>query len=193
MTSDEKRLIGSFSDTSEAKRKYGGGRVMMPSDMGLPSADQVLSESMGGAGAATSDSSAKITHKRGNYAPYDPKKKGKPGQKPPKLDTLKDYISKQTDEYFPRAEAVVSPEDYDDFTQDYKAQTDFGHSAALQEYIKKASNQDHDAQILQLPNGKKIGVFVFGDGSQYYVNPDVKDISNLRPGNVIRIEPPGEV
>ena len=133
-----------------------------------------------------------IKHKRSNYAPHKGRKKrGPQGPTPPKLDTIENYIDKQTEEYFKVAKGVIPPEHYEDFTQDEEAQLNFGEDAALKSFQAKWSNEDEDfkTQIKTLPNGEQIDLVIFDDGSQYYVYPDAK-LDNLKPSDVIRIEGP---
>jgi len=161
-----------------------------------------LSKTTGGKGSETKSSTAvgkapskasatTIKHKRSNYAPHKGKeKRGPHGPTPPKLDTLDDYEGKQTDEYFSIAQNVMPPKNYDDLTQNYAAQTSFGQSAAMQSLNQKRDKAEpFKQQTRTLPGGETIPLIVFGDGSEYYVDPDA-DINKLYPGDVIRIEPP---
>jgi hypothetical protein len=66
MATEDEILRDGFRDTSESKRKYGGGRVMTPSEMGF---DTTLSDSMSGGPEVQKKPKPKPKPKRDTY--YD--------------------------------------------------------------------------------------------------------------------------
>jgi len=122
---------------------------------------------------------------------------GKGGELPPTRGTpkdLKEYENRMVAEYRDVGEKVVrdaqGKDAATDFLHDEGAQAEFAQKAALQEYDKKSQSEAYASQYRTI-GGAEVEVFVFDDGSEYYVDPDA-DPNDLQSGDVIRIEVPSD-
>lgn len=121
---------------------------------------------------------------------------GTGGQLPPtkKPENLEEYENRMVAEYRDVGEKVVrdalGKDAASDFLHDEGAQAEFAQKAALQEYDKKSQSEAYASQYRTI-GGAEVEVFVFDDGSEYYVNPAANP-NDLQPGDVIRIEVPSD-
>ena len=120
---------------------------------------------------------------------------GKGGKLPPtkKPENLEEYENRMVAEYVKVGEGVVRNAHGDgaaqDFLLDEDAQREFAEKAALQSFNEMDAAAEGYAAESRTIGGAEVEVFVFPDGSEYYVSPDA-DINNLQPGDVIRTELP---
>lgn len=194
MPSEDKILRDGLADTSEAKRIYGGGRVMTPSDMGF---DGTLSDSMSGGPEVQKRSTdmdasewfARQEAKRRRNARG--RSSGTDGGDPPKRKTLEEWEDKMRADYKASGENYLKnnqPESLEDFKKDVVAQTEFAQAAAVQDF-NKADKSEYPTGVLPYTiDGEEYDVFTFDDGSEYLIFPDA-DINNLQPGDVLRTNP----
>ena len=117
------------------------------------------------------------------------------GQLPPtkKPENLEEYENRMVAEYRDVGEKVVrdahGKDAASDFLHNESAQAEFAQKAALREYDKKSSSEAYGSEYRTI-DGEQVEVFVFDDGSEYYVDPGANP-NDLQPGDVIRIEVPG--
>lgn len=113
-----------------------------------------------------------------------------PTKKPPNLE---EYENRMVAEYVDVGEKVVRDAHGDDaatdFLHDEGAQRDFAEKAALQSFNEMDAAAEGYASEYRTIGGAEVDVFVFPDGSEYYVDPDA-DVNDLQPGDVIRLEVP---
>ena len=121
---------------------------------------------------------------------------GKGGELPPTRGTpknLEEYENRMIAEYRDVGEKVVGDAHGEDaatdFLHDEGAQRDFAEKAALQSFNEMDAAAEGYAAESRTIGGAEVEVFVFDDGSEYYVDPKANP-NDLQPGDVIRIELP---
>jgi hypothetical protein len=120
---------------------------------------------------------------------------GKGGKLPPtkKPETLEEYENRMVAEYVNVGEEVVRNAHGKDAAQDFllneAAQTEFAQKAALQSFNAMDAAAEGYASEYRTIGGAEVDVYVFDNGSEYYVDPDA-DVNNLQPGDVIRTKLP---
>lgn len=207
MASDDEMLRDGLRDTTESKRKYGGGRVMTPSEMGF---EATLSDSMrSGSEPLKTPKPERDTYydadqyfKRQEAARRRNRRGGAPTSggrtvDPPKRMSLEQLADKMRAEYKLSGEAYLEenqPDAVEDFLNDEDAQMEFAESAALQDFV------NNDASTEYIPGGDsavttyRIGdtdytAFIFDDASEFLVMPGA-NMSDLQPGDILRVSPP---
>lgn len=195
-------------DPSKATTVRGAGRLMVPSELGhsLPPTDQSQASTSGerevteGSGLTTVSAGTPKTMIKGR-SPFDrssrigtePKSGIWDPEKGPKLESLADYEGKQTQEYFRVGENVVlqahGTDAASDFRLDEAAQVSFAQDAALKSFNQKDAQYGSYTSESRTIGGEAHEVFVFPDGSEYWVDPKV-GINDLGSGDVVRIKPP---
>ena len=109
------------------------------------------------------------------------------------FDKLEQYEGAQTADYKKSGENFFKsqqPENLADFQKSEGAQTSFAQNAALQDFMRLDANAE--GELLPSPfniGGQDYDVFTFEDGSEFILFDDA-DIDDLRPGDVLRINPP---
>ena len=207
MATEDEMLRDGLLDTSESKRKYGGGRVMAPSEMGF---DTTLSDSMSGGPELPKKSKperdtywdASEYFKRQEAARRRNRRGGtsttgvEPGGDPPKGRSLEEYEDKMRADYKSSGENFLKnnqPESLEDFKKSDAAQMAFAQAAAVQDFneIEKSSDpgsDDYNSTVFKIGD-TEYDAFTFADGSEYLIFQDA-DMNNLQPGDVIRLNPP---
>lgn len=105
---------------------------------------------------------------------------------------MDDFYNKQVKEYVPVAKNVLSKGNFRDFKDDLDAQIDFSEAASSKSFANKLkSGISMYTEDRTLNDGTEITVVVVGDESEFYVDEDA-DLNNLKPGDVIRLKPPGK-
>tara|TARA_R100001510_G_scaffold19587_1_gene17095 strand:+ start:6040 stop:6696 length:657 start_codon:yes stop_codon:yes gene_type:complete len=210
MDNADKALMSSMRpkgilDTSEAKRKFGGGRVLLPSDLGF------MTPTVAPTVAPTPQPKERDTYydaseyfkrldaqrarnrrsrnRRGGGGGHG----GDGGGDPFGLDELEMYEDAQAADYKKSGEAFFKsqqPENLSDFMKSETAQHVFAQNAALQDFMRLDANSQ--GELLPEPfniGGKDYDVFTFEDGSDFILFDDA-DRNDLQPGDVLRISPP---
>ena len=117
-----------------------------------------------------------------------------PPTRPKQPENLGEYENRMVAEYVDVGEKVVrdahGKDAASDFLHSESAQAEFAQKAALQEYDKKSQSEAYASEYRTI-GGAEVEVFVFDDGSEYYVNPKANP-NDLQPGDVIRIEVPSD-
>mgnify|MGYP003124710794 CR=1 FL=1 len=109
------------------------------------------------------------------------------------FDKLEQYEGAQTADYKKSGENFFKsqqPENLRDFQRSEAAQTEFAQNAALRDFMRLDANAE--GELLPQPfniGGQDYDVFTFEDGSEFILFDDA-DIDDLRPGDVLRINPP---
>lgn len=148
-----------------------------------------------GSGSSSKGGTYGGTKSRWGQPPQGTGSGGTGGQLPPtkKPENLEEYENRMVAEYRDVGEKVVGDahgkDAASDFLHNESAQAEFAQKAALQEYDKKSSSEAYGSEHRTI-DGEQVEVFVFDDGSEYYVDPGANP-NDLQPGDVIRIKVPG--
>ena len=208
MPTEDEMLRDGLLDTSESKRKYGGGRVMAPSEMGF---DTTLSDSMSGGpqvqerpkperstywDASEHFKRQEAARRRNRRTGPGGGDGGGSGGDPPKGKTLEEYEDKMRADYKSSGENYLQknqPKSLEDFKKSAAAQMEFAQAAAVQDFNKIEKSADYmtddDSTTVFKIGDVEYDAFTFADGSEYLIFPDA-DMNNLQPGDVIRLNPP---
>ena len=204
------------SDTSEVKRTLGGGRVPMASELGFMSPTTTVTPTPQPKQRPIAKPKERDTYydaseyfkrldaqrarnRRGRTRRVGGSVGGSGGDGGAAVnpfggfETLEQYEGAQTADYKKSGEAFFKsqqPENLSDFLKSEGAQNEFAQNAALRDFMRLDAGGK--GELLPEPftiGGEEYRVFTFEDGSEFILYDDA-DIDDLRPGDVLRINPP---